>query len=414
MTSFFTSRRAALEENERSRGVLDNSQSYLDSINAVPYQTPRVNSDGSVNQNDLYRMQSTMLPVEGQPGMFQLPERVSAIKDIEQAQRIAAMQQEKFKRQQTTLGDVFAEVGNTLAAPLSFLGGGSMKPFGDPSEEQLSRSQRAMLAASNTSREAFNELRDARITRSGAIAGALAKPVGAPFKGDDGRMKVIVKDENGSFRAVSPEGAAYANDVITYEGIPFQLTQNQNGETGATKVLTDQQAQNAGTQTGLTQAATEEVKTDAAAISSAPEAIQSFGIEIAEVDALIEQSKGFVGANNMNPQQYLAGTDHYNFKANLEKVRGGAFMRSFQGLKGGGPITDKEGDAGLASLQMMDPGQSYEQFIKNAQEYRKVLVRGLDKATQDAQRNPGELEIFQRREEVRNLRNDLNMPGASK
>lgn len=413
MTSFFTSRRAALEENERSRGVLDNSQSYLDSINAVPYQTPRVNSDGSVNQTDLYRMQSTMLPVEGQPGMFQLPERVSAIKDIEQAQRIAAMQQEKFKRQQTTLGDVFAEVGNTLAAPLSFLGGGSMKPFGDPSEEQLSRSQRAMLAASNTSREAFNELRDARITRSGAIAGALSTPVGSPFKGNDGTMKVIVKDENGIFRAVSPEGAAYANDVITYEGTPFQLSQNPNGEMGATEVLTNEQAQNAGTQTGLARAATEEVKTDAAAIYNAPEAIQSFGIQIAEIDALIEQSKGFVGANNMNPQQYLAGTDHYNFKANLEKVRGGAFMRSFQGLKGGGPITDKEGDAGLASLQMMDPGQSYEQFIKNSQEYRKVLVRGLDKATQDAQRNPGELEIFQRREEVRKLRDDLNMPGAS-
>lgn len=409
MTSFFTSRRAALEENERSRGVLDNSQSYLDSINAVPYQTPRRNDDGSINQTDLYRMQSTMLPVEGQPGMFQLPERVSAIKDIEQAQRIAAMQQEKFKRQQTTLGDVFAETANTLAAPLSFLGGGSMKPFGDPSEEQLTRSQKAMLAASNTSREAFNDLRDARINRSGAIAGALSKPIGNPFKGINGDMAVIVQNQDGSFSTVNPEGSQYAPEVITYQGTPMALGSNPDGAVSASPVLTNQQAQDAGTQTGLTGVAADEVKADAAAIYDASTAIQEFELQIAEVDALMDQAAGFVGVNNMNPAQYISGTDQYNFNANLEKVRGGAFLQSYAKLRGGGPITDKEGDAGLAALQMMDPGQSLKQFRENSQAYRTVLVQGLEKARSDAARDPMKLEIIERQKEARLLEEELGI-----
>ncbi len=37
---FFTSRKAALEEEEASRGVLDNSEQYLRMIDAMPYQTP--------------------------------------------------------------------------------------------------------------------------------------------------------------------------------------------------------------------------------------------------------------------------------------------------------------------------------------------------------------------------------------
>lgn len=412
---FFTSRKAALEEEEASRGVLDNSQRYLDAIEAMPLQTPRLNADGTVNETDLYRMQQTMIPVPGAENQFMLPERADAIARIQQAQQMAALAQGKFQRNNATMSDVFAEAGNTLFGPLNVLAGGSMKPFGDPSEDQLSRSQRATLAASNTAREAYNELRQARVDRSGAIAGAMAKPIGSPYKGAGGNMQINVQNADGSFGTVTPPGSAYANDVITYQGAPFALNRGESGGVTATSVMSDGQAQTAGTQTGLAKVAETEAQADAQAVYDAPTAVQQFKLQLSEVDALLEQAPEFVGANRMNPKRFIPGDPGYDFNANLEKVRGGAFMTSFQGLKGGGPITDKEGEAGLASLQMMDPGQSLEQFIENGKAYRDVLQRGLDKAIRDASRDIDSLDVFERQQEIRRLRGELNMdPGASR
>lgn len=412
---FFTSRKAALEEEEASRGVLDNSQRYLDAIEAMPLQTPRLNADGTVNETDLYRMQQTMIPAPGAENQFMLPERADAIAQIQQAQQMAALAQDKFQRNNATMSDVFAEAGNLFLGPFNVLAGGSMKPFGDPSEEQLTRSQRATLAASNTAREAYNELRQARIDRSAAVSGALGKPVGSPYKGSDGTMKVTVQNPDGTIGTQSLPGSEYANDVLTVQGSPMALNRGEGGVVSASPVLTNDQAQGAGTQTGLAKAAETEAQADIQAVYDAPTAVQQFKLQLSEVDALLEQAPEFVGANRMNPMRFIPGDPGYDFNANLEKVRGGAFMTSFQGLKGGGPITDKEGEAGLASLQMMDPGQSLEQFIENGKAYRDVLQRGLDKAIRDASRDIDSLDVFERQQEIRRLRGELNMdPGASR
>ncbi len=411
---FFTSRKAALEEEEASRGVLDNSEQYLSMIDAMPYQTPRLNDDGSVNERDLYRMQQSMIPVPGADNQFMLPERADAIAQIQQAQQMAAMAQSKFQRNNATMSDVFAETGNLFLGPLNVLAGGNMKPFGDPSEEQLTRSQSATLAASNTAREAFDVLRQARIDRSAAVSGALGKPVGSPYKGADGTMKVTVQNPDGTIGTQSLPDSQYANDILTVQGSPMAVQRGEGGEVSATPVLSNAEAQGAGTQTGLARAAENEAQADIQAVYDAPSAVEQFQMQIAEVDALLEQAPEFVGANRLNPMRKMPGTAGYDFNANLDKVKGGAFMTSFQGLKGGGPITDKEGDAGLAALQMMDPGQSLGQFIENGGAYRQVLLRGLDKAIRDASRDIQKLDVYERQQEIRRLRGELNLQPGDK
>jgi len=407
---FFTSRKAALEEEEASRGVLDNSEQYLSMIDAMPYQTPRLNDDGSVNERDLYRMQQTMTPVPGTDNQFMLPERADAIAQIQQAQQMAAMAQRKFQKNNATMSDVFAEAGNLFLGPFNVLAGGSMKPFGDPSEEQLTRSQAATLAASNTAREVFNELRQARIDRSAAVSGALGKPVGSPYKGADGTMKVTVQNPDGTIGTQSLPNSDYAHDVITYQGTPMQLERNPSGAVSASPVLTIDQAEDAGNLTGITTVADAEVQADAQAVYDAPTAVQDFQIQIAEVDELIRRAPDFVGANRLNPMRLIPGDPGYDFNADLEKAKSGAFLTGFESLKGGGPITEIEGMKGETSLQQMDPGQSLNQFIKNAKAYRAVLVRGLDKSMRDASRDIDSLNVYERQQEIRRLRGDLNMP----
>lgn len=408
---FFTSRKAALEEEETSRGALDNSQRYLDAIDAMPLQTPRLNNDGTVNETDLYRMQQTMIPVPGTENQFMLPERADAIAQIQQAQQMAAMAQDKFRRNNATMSDVFAEAGNLFLGPFNVLAGGSMKPFGDPSEEQLTRSQAATLAASNTAREAYNTLRQARIDRSAAVSGALGKPVGSPYKGSDGTMKVTIQNPDGTIGTQSLPGSEYANDILTVQGAPMALNRGEGGVISATPVLSNEQAQGAGTQTGLARAAESEAQADIQAVYNAPEAVAGFETQIREVDDILKTFAPYVGANKWNPAKFFPGSEAYDFARRLDKVSSGSFITGFQELKGAGPITDMEGIAAKEALAMLDPGQSPDQFRAAAEAYRAVLLRGLQRAMDAAKRDLESVDAFEEQQRVRSLEQKLKARG---
>lgn len=408
--AFYTPRKAALEEAERSRGALDQSQSYLASISKMAPMRPRTEEDGSVNQSDLFRMQqSGMLAVPGQENAFRSPEEIAAIQEIVQAQQLERLARDRFERDNRGYGDVLAEVGNTAMAPVMALLGGDMKPFGDPSQEQLSRYQQALLASNETAKAAFDRVTQARIDRSAAISGALRKPMGLTALAD-GTMGLAYDDQGTPVMVSMGEGSRYAAKVMTGPGgIPIAVSNTSQGPQ-ATSTLTPGQVVAQETSAAVGEVAGDEVKADAQAVYDAPDAVQRFQTQIAEVDALMAQAPEFVGTNRINPMRLIPGSAGYDFNANLEKVRGGAFMTAFQGLKGGGPITDKEGDAGLAALQMMDPGQGLQQFIENAEAYKAVLQRGLDKSIKDASRDIENLDVFERQKAIRKLRDDLGLP----
>ena len=411
---FFTSRKAALEEEEASRGVLDNSEQYLSMIDAMPYQTPRLNDDGTVNERDLYRMQQSMIPVPGAANQFMLPERADAIAQIQQAQQMAAMAQSKFQRNNATMSDVFAETGNLFLGPLNVLAGGNMKPFGDPSEEQLTRSQSATLAASNTAREAFDVLRQARIDRSAAVSGALRKAMGTvPLA--DGTMGMMY-DDQGTPEAVSmgPNSAYAAKFMTGPNGIPIAVSNTGQGPV-ATSTMTQGQVVEQATSSAVGEVAGDEVKADAKAVYDAPTAVEQFQRNIAEVDSLIARADSFTGANDMNLiTKMQPGTEHYDFVAAVDKVKGNVFLEAFQGLKGGGPITDTEGTAATQARAQLDTGQSPKQFKAQAEAYRAILLKGLDKAMRDSQRDIQNLDVFERQQEIRRLRGELNMQPGDK
>ena len=64
----------------------------------------------------------------------------------------------------------------------------------------------------------------------------------------------------------------------------------------------------------------------------------------------------------------------------IEFLKSNAFMQAFASLKGGGQITEKEGDAATAALAMLNRVQDPKEFTKGLTEFANIIRRGREKA----------------------------------
>jgi hypothetical protein len=95
---------------------------------------------------------------------------------------------------------------------------------------------------------------------------------------------------------------------------------------------------------------------------------------------------GSVGAKN---QAYLfglkgepfAGTPEADFKALLNQLEGGAFLQAFESLKGGGQITQVEGEKATQAIVRAQQSQSEEGFKKSMNDFLSVLDKAEKRAT---------------------------------
>jgi hypothetical protein len=79
---------------------------------------------------------------------------------------------------------------------------------------------------------------------------------------------------------------------------------------------------------------------------------------------------------------FLPGTDTTDFKRRLDELKGGAFLQAYNTLKGGGAITEVEGKKATDAITRMDKSQSENEFVKAAMDFRDVISRGMDRASQ--------------------------------
>lgn len=98
---------------------------------------------------------------------------------------------------------------------------------------------------------------------------------------------------------------------------------------------------------------------------------------------------GFSGSVGAKNQSYLfglmsnpvAGTKEADFKAMLEQVQGAAFLQAFERLKGGGQITQIEGEKATQAIIRAQQSQSEDGFKKSMQEALELLNRAEKRAT---------------------------------
>ncbi len=78
----------------------------------------------------------------------------------------------------------------------------------------------------------------------------------------------------------------------------------------------------------------------------------------------------------------VGGTDASNFHVAHKQVAGKAFLQAFESLKGGGTITEAEGQKAEAALAKLSTDQTEEEYIKSVLEFR-AEVDALEKLAEE-------------------------------
>jgi hypothetical protein len=146
------------------------------------------------------------------------------------------------------------------------------------------------------------------------------------------------------------------------------------------------------------------VEKEQAAIQKVPEAIAMNNDAIRKIDEMIggvdargnplegakgQPHPGLSKATGLGGgvMRFFSGTEGKNFEIRHKEVLSQAFLDAFEALKGGGAITEKEGDKATAARTRMDLAQSKEEYITAAREYQGVLKRGVENAKARIQRS---------------------------
>jgi len=134
-----------------------------------------------------------------------------------------------------------------------------------------------------------------------------------------------------------------------------------------------------------------------AAVRTLPNAIASSQKALANIDAMlgdarIEEGKikfsegkephpGFSGAVGAGiGLRFIPGTAASDFQERFREITSGAFLEAFESLRGGGSITEKEGEKATAAKTRMSLAQSEKEFVTAAREYQDIIRVGIGRA----------------------------------
>lgn len=91
-----------------------------------------------------------------------------------------------------------------------------------------------------------------------------------------------------------------------------------------------------------------------------------------------------VGATYLPGARFVPGTQAASFQALQNQVEGTAFLSAFEALKGGGAISEKEGEKATAARMRMTLAQNESEYIKAAREFQDVVRKGVENAQRKA------------------------------
>lgn len=132
--------------------------------------------------------------------------------------------------------------------------------------------------------------------------------------------------------------------------------------------------------------------------------------QLLDVIGDIEKSPGLsavVGAPNPLKGGFglfnVPGTSAADFKAKLDQLGGKQFLQAFESLKGGGQITQIEGEKATNAIARMQTSQSEVEFKKSLQDFKDIVIRANDRAQLKSQQDPlsaSQSAITQRQQQI--------------
>jgi hypothetical protein len=138
-------------------------------------------------------------------------------------------------------------------------------------------------------------------------------------------------------------------------------------------------------------------KDTVAAIKTLPNAIASSQKALANIDAMLGDARvvnnQIVATQGKGPHpgfssavgagiglRFIPGTPASDFQERFREVTSGAFLEAFESLRGGGSITEKEGEKATAAKTRMNLAQSEKEFVTAAREYQSIIRDGVKRA----------------------------------
>lgn len=133
---------------------------------------------------------------------------------------------------------------------------------------------------------------------------------------------------------------------------------------------------------GATESAKEAAKAQAQANIDAPKAIATADDTLAVIDKAINHPgrEMATGASSALPWSYLPGTPGRDFMAVQRQLEGKTFLQAFESLKGGGAITQIEGDKATQAIARLDTAQSEGEYLAALKELRQIVVSARARA----------------------------------
>jgi hypothetical protein len=91
-----------------------------------------------------------------------------------------------------------------------------------------------------------------------------------------------------------------------------------------------------------------------------------------------------VGSTYGKLRSLMSGTTEADLQARINQIKGDAFIQAFQDLKGGGAVSETEGEKATTARTRMSEAQSVKEFRAAAQEYIDVMEAGAKSAKRKA------------------------------
>ena len=129
-------------------------------------------------------------------------------------------------------------------------------------------------------------------------------------------------------------------------------------------------------------------KTQAQAQVDLPQVVQQGEQTIKLVDDILNHPGFNISVGAKSPvgkvASFIPGTDAASFDIASKQMLGKQFLQAFESLKGGGQITQIEGEKATQAMSRMNTSNSQEEYKKAAREFQDIIRSGINRAKQKA------------------------------
>lgn len=100
-------------------------------------------------------------------------------------------------------------------------------------------------------------------------------------------------------------------------------------------------------------------------------------------------------SGKIDPRNYIPGTDAKDFSVLADQLKGTAFLTAFERLKGGGAISEREGEKAQSAIARINTAQSEKEFRAALKDYGDVIKVGVSRIKgEDPKQEPKSLQDY--------------------